>query len=81
MSLSPEQRSLLLRGPGANKKRLMRVFGGPAGLLVTWKRYRAELLAECPPGRRCWAYWLFERRLKQAPAGEAGELRAIREAG
>jgi hypothetical protein len=29
----------------------MRAFGGPAGLLVTWKRYRDELLAECPSER------------------------------
>jgi hypothetical protein len=25
-----------------------------------WKEYRAELLAECGPGCRPWAWWLFE---------------------
>jgi hypothetical protein len=77
MALFPEQ--CLLRGPRANKKPLMRAFDGPAGLLVTWKRHREQ--PECGPGRRCWAYWFVELHLKQLPAGEAGELGAIIDAG
>ena len=71
MPLSPEQRSLLLRGPGANKRRLMRAFGGPAGLLVTWKRYRDELLAECPSERafvsRRLAEIIHQQRMSRTP--------------
>jgi hypothetical protein len=36
--LYPEQRALLLRGPGGRKTRIAAAFGGPASLLVTWKR-------------------------------------------
>ena len=71
MPLTPEQRSLLLRGPGANKRRLMRAFGGPAGLLVTWKRYRDELLAECPSERafvaRRLAEIIHQQRMSRTP--------------
>ena len=45
---------------------------------VAWRKHRDELLEACPPGRRPWGYWMVERWLKQRPAGEAGELRAIR---
>ena len=71
MPLTPERRSLLLRGPGANKRRLMRAFGGPAGLLVTWKRYRDELLAECPSERafvaRRLAEIIHQQRMSRTP--------------
>ena len=65
MPLSPEQRSLLLRGPGANKRRLMRAFGGPAGLLVTWKRYRDELLADFVARRL--AEIIHQQRMSRTP--------------
>lgn len=48
-------------------------------LLVAWRRHRAELLEACPPGRRPWGFWMVERRLRQHPAGEIGQLRAIRD--
>ena len=38
-----------------------------------------NLCAACPPGRRPYGYWMVERRLNQRPAGEAGELRLIRQ--
>jgi hypothetical protein len=53
-------------------------FGGPATVRVQWMKHRVELIASCKLGHRPWAYWLIEKRLKQRPAGEAGELRAIR---
>ena len=66
MPLTPERRSLLLRG-----RRLMRAFGGPAGLLVTWKRYRDELLAECPSERafvaRRLAEIIHQQRMSRTP--------------
>jgi hypothetical protein len=78
--LSPELRKLLMEGPPspADKANHLVRFGGSASLLVTWRRHRDELLEACPPGRRPWAFWMLERRLKQRPAGEAGELRTIR---
>ena len=30
-------------------------------------------------GKRPYGYWMVERRLKQRPGGEVGELRAIRQ--
>ena len=38
-----------------------------------------SLLEACPPGRRPWGFWMVERRLRQHPAGEIGQLRAIRD--
>jgi hypothetical protein len=49
----------------------MRAFGGPAGLLVTWKRYRDELLAECPSERafvaRRLAEIIHQQRMSRTP--------------
>jgi hypothetical protein len=81
MSLTPVQRELLLDGPhGWGKKQdVVKAFNGPAALIVAWRRHRAELMAAAPMGKRPYAYWMVERRLNQRPAGEAGELRAIRQ--
>ena len=81
MALTPRQRAYLLEGPGPNESRhdVLRAFDGPCALIVAWRRVRAEFMAACPPGRRPYGYWLVERRLKAQPAGEAGELRAIRD--
>jgi hypothetical protein len=78
--LTERQRCYLLHGPGANehKRDVLKAFDGPCALLVKWRRHRQELLDACPPGKRPWGYWLIEKRLKQRPAGEAGELRTIR---
>ena len=83
MSLTPVQRELLLDGPhGWGKKQdVVKAFNGPAALIVAWRRYRDELMAACPMGKRPYAFWMVERRLAQRPAGEAGELRAIRTLG
>ena len=44
-----------------------------------WRRHRQELLDACPPGKPPYGYWMVEKRLKQRPAGEAGELRLIKQ--
>jgi hypothetical protein len=30
-----------------------------------WRKYRAELVAQCPPGRRPLAFWYFDRGLRE----------------
>jgi hypothetical protein len=77
--LTPELRKLLMDGPHLNDraKNLVR-FGGAATVLVQWRRHRAELLEACPPGKRPWAFWMLDKHFRQRPAGEIGELRAIR---
>ena len=80
MSLPPELRKLLMDGPDPydKGKGLIR-YGGPASVLVARRRHREELMAACPTGKRPYAFWMVERRLKQRPGGEVGELRAIRQ--
>ena len=43
----------------------MRAFGGPAGLLVTWKRYRDELLADFVARRL--AEIIHQQRMSRTP--------------
>ena len=74
--LSDEQRELLMNGPGSRPASIIRA-GGAATLLVLWRRHRQELLDASPPGFRPWAEWMLQRRFKQHPAGEIGQLRAI----
>ena len=82
MSLSAEQRELLLNGPGVNGHRhdLVKAFDGSASLWVAWRRHRQELLDLCPHGRRPYGYWLVEERLPFVPRDETAQLRAIRAA-
>ena len=82
MSLSAEQRELLLNGPGVNGHRhdLIKAFDGSASLWVAWRRHRQELLDLCPHGRRPYGYWLVEETLPFVPRDEAAQLRAIRAA-
>ena len=77
--LSDELRAFLLHGPSScsNRERDTLRHGGAATVLVQWRRHREELLDDCAPGRRPWGYWMLERRFRQRPAGELGELRAI----
>ena len=75
--LSDEMREALLHGPPNGYRNILR-YGGAAHVRVQWARHRAELMAACPPGRRPWAYWLVELRLKTRAAGELRELRALR---
>jgi hypothetical protein len=79
MSLSAEQRELLLNGPGVNGHRhdLIKAFDGSASLWVAWRRHRQELLDLCPHGRRPYGYWLVEETLPFVPRDEAAQLRAI----
>ena len=82
MSLTAEQREILLNGPtspGGHKRAVLKAFDGPCRLLVEWRRHRAELMNSCEAGRRPWGFWMVERRLAQRPAGEAGELRLIKQ--
>ena len=53
--------------------------GGAATVRVQWKRHRQELLDACPMGWRCWGFWQIEMGLLHQPAGEAGELRLIKQ--
>ena len=77
MPFTPEQRSFLLDGPAENERKRY-PFDGPCQLRVAWSKNRDELMASCPDGRRPFGYWMVERRLKQKPPGELGQLRAIR---
>ena len=79
--LSDEMRAFLVSGPHPKKKKKAKVLldlGGSAHVRVEWRRHRQELLDACPMGKRPWAFWMIERGLAHYPAGEAGELRAIR---
>ena len=76
MSLPPALRSLLLNGPGPSHYDPLRN-GGSAVVRVAWGRHKAELIAACKPGSRPWAFWRFQLGILK-PAGEAGELRAIK---
>ena len=78
MALSDDLKSLLLHGPHASHKKDLLRWGGAAHVLVQYRRHREEILALCPAGRRCWGFWILERRLKARPAGEIGELKLIR---
>jgi hypothetical protein len=80
--LSPELRRFLVFGPqGQRKAQAVIANGGPATVRVAWRRHRQELLDACPMGKRCWAFWMIEQGLSHLPAGERGELRAIRTLG
>ena len=82
MSLTAELKKLLLSGPNPNgKSKSLLQYGGPATVRVQWMKHRVELIASCKLGHRPWAYWLIEQGLKQRPAGELGELRAIAQLG
>ena len=76
MSLPPELRSLLLNGPGRLHYEPLR-YGGSAVIRAAWGRHKAELIAACKPGTRPWAFWRFQPGVLM-PAGEVGELRAIK---
>ena len=76
MSLPPALRSLLLNGPGPSHYDPLR-YGGSAVVRAAWGRHKAELLASCKPGCRPWALWRIQLGIP-TPAGEAGELRAIK---
>ena len=76
MFLSPALRSLLLNGPGPSHYDPVR-YGGSAVVHAAWGRHKAELIAACKPGSRPWAFWRIELGILK-PAGEAGELRAIK---
>lgn len=80
MLLSDEMRALLLDGPTPGNRDLLR-YGGAATVRVAWGKHRDELMAALPLGRRPYGFWMIEKRLKQRPAGELGELRAIRTLG
>ena len=79
--LSEAQREMLLHGPSGwgKKQDVVKVFGGPCQIITAWRRHRAELMAATPMGKRPYAFWMVESRLKQRPAGEAGELRLIKQ--
>ena len=78
--LSDELREFLLSGPQKQKKdQALLAFGGAATVRVQWRRHRDELMAAAPMGKRPWGYWMIERGLSHLPAGEAGELRLIKQ--
>jgi hypothetical protein len=79
MSLPPALRSLLLNGPGQSHYDPLK-YGGSAVIRAAWGRHKAELIAACKPGSRPWAFWRFQLGIP-TPAGEAGELRAIKNLG
>jgi hypothetical protein len=76
VSLPPALHSLLLNGPGPSHYDPLR-YGGSAVVRAAWGRHKAELLAACKPGSRPWAFWRIQLGIPK-PAGEAGELRAIK---
>ena len=75
MSLTPEQRELLLNGPsGCGKKHdVVKAFGGPCQIITAWRKHRAELMAACPMGKR--PYAVLDGR---APANATAGWRARR---
>ena len=80
--LTEKQREYLMHGPPSHEQARAgryRTFEGPCQVLVAWRRHRQELLDACPPGKPPYGYWMVEKRLKQRPAGEAGELRLIKQ--
>ena len=77
MFLPPALRSLLLNGPGPSHYDPLR-YGGSAVVRAAWGRHKAELIASCKPGSRPWAFWRIQLGVPK-PAGEAGELRAIKQ--
>jgi hypothetical protein len=77
MSLTEVQRAYLLNG--GSHRDVLKAFNGSASLWVAWRKHRDELMAACAVGRRPWGYWLLEKGLKCKPAGEASELRLIRQ--
>ena len=72
---------MLLHGPSGwgKKKDFVKGFDGPCQIITAWRRHRDELMAAGPMCKRPYAFWMVERRLKQRPAGEAGELRLIKQ--
>ena len=78
--LSDEMRSLLMHGKSTSAKLRVSVarLGGSASVLVAWKRHKAELIAACPAGRRPWAFWFLEKRLRNVPRDDVAQARAIR---
>jgi hypothetical protein len=78
MSLPPALHSLLLNGPAPSHYDPLR-YGGSAVVRAAGGRHKAELIAACKPGTR-WAFWRFQLGGPK-PAGEAGELRAIKKLG
>jgi hypothetical protein len=81
--LSAELRELLLHGGRGHPptQRTLLKCGGSASILVAWRRHRDELMAECPAGRRPWAFWVIEKRFKQVPHNDVDQARAIRTLG
>ena len=71
--LSPELREVLLHGLRNGYRDIVR-YGGPATLIVQWRRHRQELL-------RPFFFWHHEMKLAQKPAGEHAELKLILEHG
>jgi hypothetical protein len=70
MALKPELYALLIDGPSAADKRAGLVrFGGVATVRVLWSKHREQLMRECPPGRRPWAHWLYDRNMRFRPPG------------
>jgi hypothetical protein len=51
---------------------------GSAVVRAAWGRHKAELIAACKPGTRPWAFWRIQLGIPK-PAGEAGELRLIKQ--
>ena len=46
MSLTAEQREILLNGPtspGGHKRAVLKAFDGPCRLITAWRKHRAEL--------------------------------------
>ena len=75
-------RKLLLSGPqGQHKAKAVLDLGGAATVRVQWRRHRDELMSSTPMGKRPWGFWMIEQGLSHQPAGDAGELRAIKNLG
>ena len=78
--LSDKMREFLLNGPqGQKKDKALLALGGSAHVRVAWRRHREDLMRSTPMGKRCWAFWMIERGLIHHPAGEAAQLRLIKQ--
>ena len=64
--LDPRLREFLLHGAGYGRTDLTR-YGGPAVVWAAWHRHKAELIAECPPGKGPHVYRVYDRRLQARP--------------
>jgi hypothetical protein len=78
--LSDEMRAFLVSGPQKQKRaQAVLALGGSAHVRVAWRRHREDLMRSTPMGKRCWAFWMIERGLIHQPAGEAAQLRLIKQ--